>query len=125
MKDAECRKCNKKGHYAQCAEQRLVRYLDDEDDNLLGTVTEEPMVCGAVNWHADLQVTTTTHSRFMKFRIDTGADVPVVPDRFFNKNSPLRQTLSSVQSLTAFPQVMPSWKRYNRSNALTNSAARS
>ena len=116
---------SRKATMQQCAEQRLVRYLDDEDDNLLGTVTEEPIVCGAMNWHADVQVTTTTHSRSVNFRIDTGADVTVVPDRFFNKNSPLRQTLSSVQSLTAFPQVMPSWKRYNRSNALTNSAARS
>ena len=46
---------------------------------------------GAVNWHADVQVTTTTHSCSVKFRIDTGADVTVLPDRFFNKNSPLIQ----------------------------------
>ena len=69
----------------------IVRYLDDEDDNVLGTATEEPMVCGAVNWHADVQVTTTTHSRSVNFRTDTGADVAVVPDRFFNKKSPLIQ----------------------------------
>ena len=61
----------------------------------------------------------------MKFRIDSGADVTVVPDRFFNKNSSLRQTLSSVHSLTAFPQVMQGWKRFDRSNALTKSAAKS
>ena len=29
----------------------------------------------------------------MKFRIDTGANVTVVPDRFFNKNSPLIQKM--------------------------------
>ena len=108
-----------------CRTKTEVGYLDDEDDYVLGTATEERMVRGAVNWHADVQVTTTTHSRFMKFRIDTGAAVTVVPDRFFNKNSPLRQTLSSVQSLTAFPQVMQSWKRFDRSNALTKSAAMS
>ena len=86
-KGAECRKCNKKGHYAaMCRIMTVVRYLEDEDYNILGTVTEEPMVCGAVNWHADVQVTTTTHSRSVKFRTDTGADVTVVPDRFFNKN---------------------------------------
>ena len=87
VKDAECRKCNKKGHYeAMCRTKTVVRYLEDEDDNVLGTVTEEPRMCGAVNWHADVQVTTTTHSRSVKFRTDTGADVTVVPDRFFNKN---------------------------------------
>ena len=32
-----------------CGTKTVVRYLEDEDDNLLGTVTEEPMVCGAVN----------------------------------------------------------------------------
>ena len=49
-KDAKCRKCNKKGHCAaMCGTKTVVRYLEDEDDNLLGTVTEEPMVCGAVN----------------------------------------------------------------------------
>ena len=86
-KDAECRKCNKKGQYAaMCRTKTVVRYLEDEDDNVLGTVTEEPRMCGAVNWHADVQVTTTTHSRSVKFRTDTGADVTVVPDRFFNKN---------------------------------------
>ena len=89
-KGAECRKCNKKGHNAaMCG--TIVRYLDDEDDSVLGTATEEPMVCGAVNWHADVQVTTTTHSRSVNFRTDTGADVTVVPDRFFNKKSPLIQ----------------------------------
>ena len=74
-----------------CRTKTVVRYLEDEDDNVLGTVTDEPMMRGAVNWHADDQVTTTTHSRSVNFRIDTGADVPVVPDRFFNKNSPLIQ----------------------------------
>ena len=48
------------------------------------------MLHGAVNWHADVQATTTTHSS-VKFRIDTGADVTVLPDRFFSKSSPLIQ----------------------------------
>ena len=74
-----------------CRTKTVVRYLEDEDDNILGTVTEERMVCGAVNWHVDVQVTTTTHRRSVKFRIDTRVDVTVVPDRFFNKNLPLIQ----------------------------------
>ena len=74
-----------------CRTKTEVRHLDDEDDYVFGTATEERMVRGAVNWHADVQVTTTTHSRSVNFRIDTGADVTVVPDRFFNKNSPLIQ----------------------------------
>ena len=91
-KEEFCRKCNKKGHYAaMCRTKSDVRYLEDEDGNILGTVTEEPAVCGAVDWHADIQVTTKTHSHSVNFRIDTGADVTVVPSRFFKKNSPLIQ----------------------------------
>ena len=45
-----------------CRTKTVVRYLEDEDDNVLGTVTEELMMRGAVNWHADVQVTTTTQS---------------------------------------------------------------
>ena len=71
-----------------CRTKTEVRYLEDEDDYVLGKVTEERMMCDAVNWHADVQVTTTTHSRSVNFRTDTGADVTVVPDRFFNTNSP-------------------------------------
>ena len=44
-----------------------------------------------MDWHADVQVTTKTHSHSVSFRIDTGADVTVVPSRFFKKNSPLIQ----------------------------------
>ena len=87
-----CRKCNKEGHFAaMCRTKSDVRFLEDEDGNILGTVTEKPAVCGAVDWHADVQVTTKTHSHSVSFRIDTGADVTVVPSRFFKKNSPLIQ----------------------------------
>ena len=73
-----------------CRTKTDVRCLEEED-SILGTVSEEPAVCGAVNWHADVQVTTKTHSHSVNFRIDTGADVTVVPDRFFKKNSTLIQ----------------------------------
>ena len=91
-KEEFCRKCNKKGHYAaMCRTRSDVRYLEDEDGNILGTVTEESAVCGAVDWHSDVQVTTKTHCHSVSFRIDTGADVTVVPGRFFKENSPLIQ----------------------------------
>ena len=79
-----------------CRTKTEVRNLDDEDDYVLGTATEERMVRGAVNWHADVQVTTTIHSRPVNFRIDTGADVTVVPDRFFSKTSPLIQKTGKI-----------------------------
>ena len=74
-----------------CRTKSDVRFLEDEDGNILGTVTEEPAVCGAVDWHADVQVTTKIHSHSVSFRIDTSPDVTVVPSRFFKKNSPLIQ----------------------------------
>ena len=70
-----------------CRTKTDVRYLED----IFGTVTEESGVCGAVNWHADVHVTTKIHSHSVNFRIDAGADVTVVPDRFFKMNSPLIQ----------------------------------
>ena len=87
-----CRKCNERGHYAaMCRTKSDVRYPEDEDGNILGTVTEEPAVCGAVDWHADVQVTTKTHSHSVSFRTDTSADATVVLDGFFKKNLPLIQ----------------------------------
>ena len=44
-----------------------MRYLEDEDGNILGTVTEESAVCGAVNWHADVHVTAKTRSHSVSF----------------------------------------------------------
>ena len=40
-----------------CRTKTEVGYLDDEDDYVLSTATEERMVRGAVNWHADVQKT--------------------------------------------------------------------
>ena len=74
-----------------CTTQSDASYLEDEDGNILGTVTEESAVCGAVNWIVDVHVTTNTHSHSVNFKTDTGADVTVVSSRCFKKNSPLIQ----------------------------------
>lgn len=90
-KDAECRKCKKKGHYAaMCRSNVRCVQTTGEDDNVLGCVE----TIGAIDndmWHAQINVTTAIRSKVINFRLDTGADVTVIPERFFLKNSPLIQ----------------------------------
>ena len=95
-KDAECRKCHKKGHYAaECRSKREVGNIaeEEEEGGLLGSVRAESSsnhVNGVdASWHVDIQVTTSARSCAVKFRLDTGADVTVVPASYFKKNSPL------------------------------------
>ena len=86
-RDAECRKCKKKGHYAALCKSKAVGQVVEEDEDFLGSVTAEASAPTCINtigstWYADIEVTISVHSRSVKFRLDTGADVTVVPAGF-------------------------------------------
>ena len=93
-KDGECRKCKKKGHCAALCRSKTVRQvMEEEQQPILGSVTAEaPAAPTYINtvcstWYADSEVTTSVRSKSVKFRIDTGADVTVVPAGFFRKKT--------------------------------------
>ena len=92
-KDAECRNCSAKGHYAvMCRSKKKVHNIDkeNEEEETLGSIVEcqDKDCVNSVKedlWHVTLQI----NEKSVKFRVDTGADVSVVPRRLFKKNSPL------------------------------------
>ena len=91
---AECHKCSKIGHYSdfcfsknkQKHDKPKIRYVDEEEVPILGSISTE--INTVDSWHADLLV----NSQKMSFRIDTGADVTVIPDRCFMKTDCLVKT---------------------------------
>ena len=64
---------------------------EEQQQPILGSVTAEAHAAPAYintvcsTWYADIEVTTSVHSKSVKFRIDTGADVTVVPAGFLRK----------------------------------------
>ena len=99
-KDAECWKCFVKGHYAAaCRSKKGLRRLKEEEEVILGIIgTDESgkraksrwtTLVNSVElqdpWSANIKV----NGKKVNFRVDTGADVTVVPGRYFTRNSPL------------------------------------
>ena len=87
---ARCRKCHLIGHYEhKCGTTNIrknIRRLEDEDEEaILGSIKE---VNSVDVWNAELLV----DQKKMEFRIDTGADVTVVPDRCFKSLDRLKKT---------------------------------
>ncbi|KAK7114087.1 hypothetical protein V1264_000209 [Littorina saxatilis] len=88
-REAECRVCSKRGHYAVvCRSKNSVRQVEEDDDDvILGSITSnETATVNSLKedlWHADIEV----NGQRVKFRVDTGADVSVVPERYFRKDS--------------------------------------
>ena len=83
-----CRQCSKIGHYASvCRNKSEVR--EQKDGNFWGSITLEKVnsVKGVEEWQAKIKVTVKVCSKIINFRLDTGADVTVIIDRFFKKFS--------------------------------------
>ncbi|KAJ8375234.1 hypothetical protein SKAU_G00058140 [Synaphobranchus kaupii] len=75
--DVMCHSCGKKGHYRRvCASSRAVHEVqeeDSEDDYFLGTIATD-----GDPWMVKIK------DRNVTFKMDTGADVTVIPDYVFN-----------------------------------------
>ena len=75
-RDATCHKCSKKGHYASvCKSKNTVGEV--EDYGFLGEVNSND----SEPWIINLKVKDTD----IQFKIDTGADVSVIPEYVFKK----------------------------------------
>lgn len=73
-----CHACGKKGHYQKvCASSRKVNEIQEKDDDIfLGTVMAE-----GDPWLVDIIIKDCE----IQFKIDTGADVTVMPDHIFHR----------------------------------------
>ena len=86
---ATCSTCKKKGHYAKvCKSSKLVQRVDensDEDDISLMTIEDVSTITSKSNkkWQTNLLIGNTK----VNFKIDTGADVTVIPEDVFGQNS--------------------------------------
>lgn len=91
--NAKCKKCHKLGHYSTVCKNKSVRGVAEEEKHFLGSISLGNIKDSEVNekndWQANIKVTTAICSKIVNFRLDTGADVTVIPDRFFRKNSPI------------------------------------
>lgn len=80
-REAECRKCRKKGHFAAvCRSGRVAAILENEE--------EDTLFLGAVStgnnpktWKKTLKV----NGRDITFKLDTGADVTVIPATVYSR----------------------------------------
>lgn len=78
-KNADCHNCGKRGHYGKmCRSTKRVSAVseDTDDDIFLGTVD-----AGRQAWTVDIRVRDTN----VKFKIDTGADVTVIPEQVYKQ----------------------------------------
>ncbi|XP_048586199.1 uncharacterized protein LOC116611839 [Nematostella vectensis] len=78
--DAECHKCKKKGHFkAMCRSEKSVREVSDNSEPSLGTIDVEELTTDC--WNVDV----TLEGIPVSFKLDTGADVTVIPEQIFKK----------------------------------------
>ena len=82
-RDEKCNICKKKGHFSKVCRSKkskvneIAGSSDDSDDYFLGSIT---MIDAVEDWKATLHVGRVP----VEFKIDTGADVTVIPERVFN-----------------------------------------
>ena len=80
-KDAICNKCGKKGHYQRGCRSNNVRVADNDphsqEDAFLGTVGDQK----ENPWEAKARL----NGAFLRFQIDTGAEVSVISERDFQR----------------------------------------
>ena len=86
---ATCHKCHKKGHFKQCCKTKVIikevkkegdsDLTSDSGEEFLGTVNADA-VSTSKPWTAILQL----NNRALEFKVDTGADVTVIPEREYH-----------------------------------------
>ena len=85
--EVTCHKCGKKGHYKRCCKTKAaIREIteDSEEEAFLGTVTCSANAIGAsVPWIAKVQL----NGNEVEFKVDTGADVTVIPESVYRAES--------------------------------------
>ena len=94
-KDSKCNKCLKKGHWAKACKSQLKKKVGEvyscpevglEREFFLGQVTEVDMVerNSKESWKAEVNL----NEHAVKFKVDTGADVTVLPPNIYHSLVP-------------------------------------
>ena len=90
----KCLNCGRPGHFqGQCRDKRKnIRQIEDDDDHIpiLGSISDGEGINTVIEnkWLTTLKV----NGQKMEFRIDTGADVSVIPDKCFKNKDVLTKT---------------------------------
>ncbi|UYV77599.1 hypothetical protein LAZ67_15001677 [Cordylochernes scorpioides] len=81
--NATCRRCSKKGHFMKQCKTKLVSQVTTKDDNekFLGNFCIDQFSPDE-RWNCKVAV----NKRIMPFKINTGADVSVMPENCFKQN---------------------------------------
>ena len=91
-KDAVCHRCNKLGHYQTLCKTKLetiklveeeYEEYDEDDEQFLGIVKSDVLIINSTG--APWTVITSLNKRDIEFKIDTGADVTVIPESQYCK----------------------------------------
>jgi len=91
-KTAICHKCSKKGHWATiCKSSQTVGEIEEDYAFLraIGTERNEDL------WSVDLIL----NNPLVRFKIDTGADVTVIPESVYKKLKPTPALLQSTKTI--------------------------
>ena len=81
-KDVTCHNCQKKGHYKiVCRSLKTIGTVIEEEDYFLGTVDVDQLNVNDGPWKTMLKLDGVS----VIFKLDTGADVTVVPEHIFKK----------------------------------------
>ena len=82
--DVVCHKCHKGGHYKRCCKTKAnIREIaeDSEEETFLGTVNSANAIGASAPWLVEVKV----NGEDVKFKVDTGADVTVIPERIYGE----------------------------------------
>ena len=103
--DSKCNKCAKVGNWTKTCKSRLGKTVaemklteDQYDDELFrGEITEVDAISGGAkeSWKATVKL----NRPLAEFKVDTGADVTVIPPNIFNKLEPLPEPARTTKLL--------------------------
>ena len=79
-----CHKCGKKGHYQSMCKTGNVAHVEVETDVFLGTLTTHSLT-ETNNKTNPWEITLHLNDKPVLFKIDTGADVSVIPEAVFKQ----------------------------------------
>lgn len=80
-KEAECRKCYKRGHFAAvCKSKQPVHEMAEAEELYQDSLSLGEVMSDSTGWYSDIKLNGTVVS----FKLDTGAAVTAIPTRLYS-----------------------------------------